>query len=108
VTALDRWARCGRSDPARAQARRLIAVLRRTESRLRATRWPRAARPPIAALCGDAHRLVSLLEEFRDASAGRRIAWAQRFYSLVAALGHAGRTARAALRLPSAAVLPAG
>jgi hypothetical protein len=106
ITALGRWATGGPSAPARAAARRLAAVLRRTESRLRSARWPPGARWPISALCGDARRLVSLLAAFRDVPAARA-PWAERFYSLAAALGHEGRAARAALRLPSAAVLPA-
>ena len=50
---------------------------------------------------------MALLAAFGAVSPAHRLAWAERFYSLVAALGREGRVARSALRLPSAAILPA-
>jgi hypothetical protein len=108
IAGLERWAAGGPAAPGRADTRRLAAVLRHTESRLRTTLWPRPARRSIDALCGDARRLISLLAAFPHVPVRERVRWAERFYAQVAALGRAGREARRALGLPSAAVLPTG
>jgi hypothetical protein len=106
--ALQRWATGGPSAPARGAAARLRHIARRTERRLRTTRWPPAARAPIRALCADVRRLASLLAGYRVVPLDERLEWAERFDSLLAAIGDDGRAARRALRLPSAALLPAG
>ena len=108
MTSLVRWASDGGSASAFAQADRLAGVLHGTASKLGATRWPRPARRPISAVRTDARRLVALLRGIRAVPAAERVAWAERFYALVAALGREGRAARAALGLPSSAVLPPG
>jgi hypothetical protein len=108
MTSLVRWASAGGSGSAFAEAGRLAAVLHGTATKLGATRWPRPARPAISAVRSDARRLVGLLREIREVPADERVAWAERFYALVAALGREGRVARAALGLPSSAVLPPG
>jgi hypothetical protein len=105
---LARWANGGAAEPAFADARHLAAVLHRTTLGLSATRWPPAARRPIAAVRADAGRLVVLLGGIRDVPDEERITWAQQFFSLVSTLGRQGQAARAALGLPSSATLPPG
>jgi hypothetical protein len=105
---LVRWAGGGASGPAFTDARHLAAVLHGTTVSLAAGRWPRAARRPIAAVRADAGRLAGLLDTIRRVPDEQRVAWAQHFYALAAELGRQGQAARAALGLPSSAVLPPG